>query len=287
MLERSIPPDFDLDAFSVGLGGETDRACAVLGAALLDEKLKSLFVRRLRDGSKKLFQKYGALSTFSSRIDMARALSWISEDVQVDLDQIRDIRNDFAHHVDHKLSFANQSIAARCRNLLVAQVMNEALELAASMPHPIYSAEAARAISSSMYGEPRRRFEVTVYMLTLHMDQLPGHALDFEGPDLRSDVWALGVRMNPNSAATPAPTRTESKPSKGKRVAMMIVTSFPGQGLRLTHAPEHLVKELLAGKTFPFIRRATQVEIDTGSPMSDEHADQKRINEDDPRWGSW
>ena len=108
-MPRKPIPSFDLNAFSGPFRAESDRACAVLGAALLDARLESLYSRRLLCFKNELLSN-GPLSAFSTRIRLARALSWISDDVQYDLNAIRSIRNEFAHNCDHELSFADRSI---------------------------------------------------------------------------------------------------------------------------------------------------------------------------------
>ena len=139
-MQRNPIREFDLNAFSGPFRAESDRACAVLGAALLDARLESLYDRRLRDSKQELLSNNGPLGTFSARIRIARALAWISEDVRYDLDQVRSIRNEFAHNFDHELAFSTQSIADKCRTLRVAQVLIEANEHAASTPHRNLSA---------------------------------------------------------------------------------------------------------------------------------------------------
>jgi hypothetical protein len=193
--------DFDLNAFSGPFRAESDRACAVLGAALLDTRLENLYDRRLHNSRNELLSGNGALSTFSARIRVARALNWIAEDVGLDLDQIRSIRNEFAHNVDHELSFGNQSIADKCRALRVAQVLIAASEHAASIPHRNFSAEVIRA-RGAIFQPPRQRFEVTVEMLAQHLDELPGESSAYNGPSIRDELWALGSRVTIKISAT-------------------------------------------------------------------------------------
>lgn len=185
---------FDLNEFSGPFRAESDRACAVLGAALLDSRLESLYERRLRCFKEELLSSNGPLGTFSARIRVARALAWISEDVRFDLDQIRSIRNDFAHCADHHLSFSNQSISDKCRTLHVAQVLLDANEHAASIPHPNFSAAIIRAIGS-VFTSPRQRYEITVEMLVQYLDELPGESFEYAGPNLRDELWQLGSRV--------------------------------------------------------------------------------------------
>lgn len=200
-MPRKPIPAFDLNAFSGPFRAEFDRACAVLGAALLDARLEILYDRRLRDSKQELLSGNGSLSTFSARIRVARALAWISADVRYDLDQVREIRNEFAHNFDHELSFSTQSIADKCRTLRVAQVLIDANEHAASTPHRNLSTAVIRAMGS-VFEPPRQRFEVTVEMLAQHLDELPGDLSEYDGPNLGEELWALGSRIDIKISAT-------------------------------------------------------------------------------------
>lgn len=192
-MPRKALATFDLNAFSGPFSSESDRACAVLGGALLEARLESLYNRRLRNYKTELLYNEGALAAFYARIHVARALAWISEDVRFDLDQIRLIRNDFAHNADHQLSFADQSIADRCRTLRVAQVLIDAHEHAASTPHPNFSAELIRAWGAK-FQPPRKRYEVTVQMLAQHLEELPENASEYDGPNLYDELRMLAFR---------------------------------------------------------------------------------------------
>lgn len=221
-MPRKSIPSFDLNAFSGPFRAESDRACAVLGAALLDARLESLYNRRLRCFTDELLSNNGPLGTFSARIRVARALAWISDDVQYDLNLIRTIRNEFAHNFDHALSFADQSIADKCRALRVAQVLIDANESAASRPHRNLSAEVIRAMGA-IFQPPRQRFEVTVEMLAQHLDELAEESTEYNGPNLREELLALGSNVNIKISATatvgPVPPNVNSPevtpPSRG------------------------------------------------------------------------
>jgi hypothetical protein len=200
MARKSIP-EFDLNAFSGTFRAESDRACAVLGAALLDARLERLYERRLRQSIEQLLYNNGPISTFSARIRVAHALAWISDDVSFDLHKVREIRNAFAHDADHELSFENSSILDKCRTLRVAKTLIEASEHAASIPHPNFSAAAIRAMGA-VFEPPRQRFEVTVEILAQHIDELPAEAGTYAGPNLKEELWALGSRVNIKISAT-------------------------------------------------------------------------------------
>jgi len=213
MPRRDVPP-FDLNAFSGPFRAESDRACAVLGAALLDARLESLYNRRLRGKSSELLQGNGPISTFSARIRLAGALAWISEDARFDLDQVRSIRNEFAHNAAHELSFADSAIADKCRTLRVANVLLEANEYAATKPHRKFSSAVIRALGQ-VFETPRQRFEITVEMLAQHIDELPGDDADYEGPNLREELWEIGSRVtlkvSITATAVPAPQKADRK----------------------------------------------------------------------------
>jgi len=189
----SPPRPFDLNAFSGPFRSESDRACAVLGAALIDERLKQLFDRRLHYSNEALLLHSGVLGSFSSRISVARALTWIADDVRFDLDQVRDIRNKFAHNADHELSFADQSIADKCRTLKVARTLLDAHEALAALPPARFSPEVIRAMAA-VFQSPRQRFEITIEILAQHLDELGSTRPEYSGPNLREELWALGMQ---------------------------------------------------------------------------------------------
>jgi DNA-binding MltR family transcriptional regulator len=205
---------FDLDAFSGPFRAESDRACAVLGAALIDERLKQLFDRRLHYSNQSLISHNGVLGSFSARILTARALMWISEDVRFDLDQLREIRNKFAHNADHELSFADQSIADKCKNLNVANVLIDAHKAAADRPSTGLSPDVILAMAS-LYESPRQRFEISIEMLAQHLDDIGPTAAEYHGPSLKDELWELGLNVRPTFrfAGTVAPAQVQAATS--------------------------------------------------------------------------
>jgi hypothetical protein len=207
-MPRKPIPEFDLNAFSGPFRAESDRACAVLGAALLDARLESLYNRRLRTLKDELLGFSGVLGALSARIRVAHALAWISEDVYFDLEQIRKIRNEFAHNFDHELSFANQSISSKCLNLRVTNELIAANEYIASTlekqaldtesSEPIlrsnYSAATIRGMGA-VFHPPRQRFEISIEMLAQHLDDLPEDNSEYVGQSLKEKMWELEHKM--------------------------------------------------------------------------------------------
>ena len=99
--------------------GESDRAAAILGAALLDAVLEELLLDVMVEGVKRdeIFEGTAPLSSFSAKIRIAYSLGLISAQERRDLDRIRKIRNDFAHSLDPNLSFGDPTVQNRARGL--------------------------------------------------------------------------------------------------------------------------------------------------------------------------
>lgn len=104
------------------MNGESDRAVAIVGAAWIEEALSdsiTSFLQAHDDSHRRLFKGNAPLGTFSSKIDLSRLLGIISDTIWADLHRVRDIRNEFAHHIAHKtdntrLTFAAGHIADKC-----------------------------------------------------------------------------------------------------------------------------------------------------------------------------
>ncbi len=103
-------------AFRQTLSPESDRGCAMMAGAFLDDRLKLLIEGSLIDEPtlKKQFLSFnGPAGTFSSRIDYAYLTSLIPKSVHSDLHLIRKIRNEFGHRIE-PIDFATPEILQRC-----------------------------------------------------------------------------------------------------------------------------------------------------------------------------
>ena len=102
--------------FRFSINNETDRGCALMAAAYLDEELRKLAERFLVDNESivnNIFRSDGPLGTFSSRIDLIYLLGLIGPHVRRDLHLIRKIRNVFAHN-SNLIDFNQREISDRC-----------------------------------------------------------------------------------------------------------------------------------------------------------------------------
>lgn len=108
-----------ISEFRKTLNSETDRGCALMAAAYIDEKLGELLKSYLVDDPKiikRMFDFNGPFGTFSSRIDSTYSLGLLPGNVHKDIHLLRKIRNDFAH-VSSPLTFDDEPISSRCREL--------------------------------------------------------------------------------------------------------------------------------------------------------------------------
>jgi DNA-binding MltR family transcriptional regulator len=114
-----ISPITDVDKLRFELNKETDRGCALLATAFLDNILKELLRVYLVDDEKcfhDLSSGTGGLSTFSSRIELSFLLGLISPMQRRDINLIKKIRNDFAHSMEI-ISFEDEAISNRVKEL--------------------------------------------------------------------------------------------------------------------------------------------------------------------------
>ena len=97
---------------------ESQRGAVLVSCGLLDKQLQDILLAFMRDhaASNELVGGGNApLATFSARITACFALALIDQDEHHDLNQLRRIRNKFAH--DIHVSFETQSVVAHCKTL--------------------------------------------------------------------------------------------------------------------------------------------------------------------------
>lgn len=106
---------------------ESDRGCALIAVAWVDDALTAYLKSRLRDEKRivdSIFRPDGPLGSFSARIKAAYLLGIITATLYSDLEIMRGIRNDFAH-VRRSVRFKDQSIKDRCKLLAGAQKLSK------------------------------------------------------------------------------------------------------------------------------------------------------------------
>lgn len=115
-----------IDLLETEVNSVSDRSCAIVCAAFLDDFLGKLLMSFLTEESptqdKRLFDNNGPLSTFSSKIVLSYRLGLISKKEFDNLNLIRKVRNAFAHDVKIN-SFDNGEI----KSLLQEHIPDENL----------------------------------------------------------------------------------------------------------------------------------------------------------------
>jgi DNA-binding MltR family transcriptional regulator len=148
--QEALTKSQDLAGFMKEFGVETNRAAAILGAALLDELLSQLISNFLIDDDKEvrnLLDVERPLGAFGARIRAAYCLGLITNEVFQDLNVIKSIRNLFAHGL-HGLSFEAEQVRRECAKL-------QSLE----------RVHLVNLDSSS----PRARFMISIYLIQTYL----------------------------------------------------------------------------------------------------------------------
>jgi hypothetical protein len=163
--KKAPPPESsDLVGMAKTIEPESDRAAALIIAAWVDDALTGLLKAYLVQEPKvikEMFQRMAPLSTFSSRIKAAYLVGLIDKHQYDNLETIRDIRNDFAHSRAN-LTFQNESIRARCGNLMIrslAEASGERTKRGGSPPNPRRAFIATALVLSGYYLELREKIE--------------------------------------------------------------------------------------------------------------------------------
>jgi hypothetical protein len=135
-----------IDDLNADLRG-SDRACAVLAGAILDDRLANLITIYLlppnKKGEDKLLGRGGIIESFSARIELGQRLNLISEKLAKALDWIREIRNEAAHNPE--FSFAGDSVRSKVQNVVAALGLRER---AAPLLEPPYAETKGHFVAS-------------------------------------------------------------------------------------------------------------------------------------------
>lgn len=120
-LSRELVEPSEITPFFEELVGGSDRACAILGGAIVDQVLVFQLQGAMRDLTRKeflelFFDNRALLQTMAARIDLSYALGLNERQEVVQLHAIRRIRNAFAHAV-RPISFSTKLVTRECEKL--------------------------------------------------------------------------------------------------------------------------------------------------------------------------
>ena len=108
-----------LEVLDAEFAGASDRAAAIVAAAMLDDTLRRLLEAGLvveRPGGMDPFAPGQELGSFMSRVKLSFLMGLIDESERKRLTLVAKIRNEFAH-VTEDVRFSTERIADRCREL--------------------------------------------------------------------------------------------------------------------------------------------------------------------------
>ncbi|MDN7419533.1 MltR family transcriptional regulator [Burkholderia dolosa] len=140
----------DYMEFRRRLFAESDRGCALVAAAYLDDEITKLLRARMVDNKHNtdaLLAQGRPIGAFSAKIRVAYAMGLIPDDVLHDINIIRDIRNKFAH-LHGPLSFDDPAIKDQCGALRIALRSHRKLPPKWRFVHVVTSVYTALSIES-------------------------------------------------------------------------------------------------------------------------------------------
>ena len=129
-----------MQGFAAEFQRESDRATAVLAAALLDERLRQLLAAYLIDDEKEvslLLEPEQPLGSFGARVRTAYCLGLLDKDLYRVLLNVKKVRNSFAHEL-HGLTFDDPAVAAPCAQLRASLKLPKGFEDLAPTPRSAF-----------------------------------------------------------------------------------------------------------------------------------------------------
>lgn len=109
----SVQSQQEREAINEILSSKSDRVLAVLGGAIVDDRLRTAIIYRLRDDSTRidrLFDPSGPLGAFANKIDLAYLLHIYDKRTRDALSSIAKIRNYFAHSLTASFNDPNDKL---------------------------------------------------------------------------------------------------------------------------------------------------------------------------------
>jgi hypothetical protein len=117
-LSRQLPSTEEHSEISEEILNGSDRSVAIILASEVERFLEAAILARFTyvEDEKKLICDDGPLATFSRKIQLGYAMGLYNSELRDDLNQIRNVRNDFAHS-QLPICFNTPSVKDRCLTL--------------------------------------------------------------------------------------------------------------------------------------------------------------------------
>lgn len=151
-LSRQRPSAEEIAVFDEHLDGQPARVVVISYAALIEAILEDCLMAHMMildlPRFKEVFRKPDApLGTFSAKIAMAHAVGLITDEMRGQMDQLRAIRNAFAHAVK-PIDFDNPTIDAACRKLDARRMLRPDVKVEDYKDEPAERVKAASMLMS-------------------------------------------------------------------------------------------------------------------------------------------
>lgn len=187
------PKDLDdLTTFLSELQGESDRGLALVGAAVLDDKLaatlRAFFVEG-KAASQLLEGPNAPIGTFSARADACLALGLIDEVEHAEVSLIRKVRNEFAHGL-HGTTFQHERIAGYCSGL--TSPLPEDSDYPSSQPRFRFTNAVISLVMRFYYRPEWVGKERRVLKQWVDSEQVRWRSIDTEHPPQDTPVLTIG-----------------------------------------------------------------------------------------------
>lgn len=159
---------------------DSDRAAGVVAGTFVEQRLTELLRSRWPKTplatklDEKLTHSSSPLGSFSVKIDVAHLFGLITETARNELQQMKEIRNRFAHRLDIS-SFTHQEISSRCSNLnLFTTVIGKAPPPFVRPQEKLEEAEHRFGAPNDYWRNPRSRYIFTAMTFNLYLGHRPG-----------------------------------------------------------------------------------------------------------------
>jgi hypothetical protein len=180
------------------IASEEPRSVLVIACAYADDLLKEMFRREIPDGvpggRSELLSGFGPLSRLSQRVQMAYAFGWLSQDLLIELDHLRKMRNEISHKWDMKLLNAKLSQLIEQRQHRIEEYLGDGVRLPKSFHEALNEQQKLRVRLIWLLG--RLAYESHLWVAALKENLSPSKVLyGSNPPSMLSKVSAVCVEV--------------------------------------------------------------------------------------------
>lgn len=173
-LSRVSPDEEQFEASLGEFQGESDRVCAIMGTALVEDTLVKVIggcLEKTAEHNRMFHDEGGPFGTFKRRILGARAFDLCTKEMEAEMEVIGEIRNQFAHAL-LSIDFENEHIAEKLSQL----------------PPPTPTHKREKEVSSN-----RLRFEESCWRISINLLRASSERLRIRTNELQRAYKPIGI----------------------------------------------------------------------------------------------